>query len=84
MGYVVESKISMTGSSIQTVNIIMGVIYFLPIHMYMILYGSIFMPFQAIIKKQGTSGLPEVHDNIDGTQSCMCCKATHAAEKVSS
>ena len=35
----------------------------------------------AIIKKQGTSGLPEVHDNIDGTQSC---KATHAAEKVSS
>ena len=38
----------------------------------------------AIIKKQGTSGLPEVHDNIDGTQSCMCCKATHAAEKVSS
>ena len=37
-----------------------------------------------MIKKQGTSGLPEVHDNIDGTQSCMCCKATHAAEKVSS
>ena len=40
--------------------------------------------WEAIIKKQGTSGLPEVHDNIDGTQSCMCCKATHAAEKVSS
>ena len=38
----------------------------------------------AIIKKQGTSGLPEVHDNIDGTQSYMCCRATHAAEKVSS
>ena len=38
----------------------------------------------AMFKKQGTSGLPEVHDNIDGTQSCMCCKATHAAEKVSS
>ena len=39
---------------------------------------------KAIIKKQGTSGLPEVHDNIDGIQSFMCCKATHAAEKVSS
>ena len=23
-------------------------------------------------------------DNINGTQSCMCCEATHAAEKVSS
>ena len=37
-----------------------------------------------MFKKQGTSGLPEVTDNIDGTQSCMCCEATHAAEKVSS
>ena len=37
-----------------------------------------------MFKKQGTSGLPEVTDNIDGTQSCMCCKATQAAEKVSS
>ena len=27
------------------------------------------LKFLAIIKKQGTSGLPEVHDNIDGTQS---------------
>ena len=36
--------------------------------------------FWAIIKKQGTSGLLEVHDNIDGTQSCMCCKATHVAD----
>ena len=33
-----------------------------------------------MFKKQGTSGSPEVTDNIDGTQSCMCCKA----EKVSS
>jgi hypothetical protein len=33
---------------------------------------------------KGTSGLPEVTDDIDGTQSCMCCEATHAAEKVSS
>ena len=34
-----------------------------------------------MFKNQGTSGLPV---NIDGTQSCMCCFATHAAEKVSS
>ena len=26
-----------------------------------------------MFKNQGTSGLPEVTDNIDGTQSCMCC-----------
>ena len=38
----------------------------------------------AMFKKQGTSGLPEVTDNIYGTQSCMCCEATNAAEKVSS
>ena len=25
-----------------------------------------------MFKKQGTFGLPEVTDNIDGTQSCMC------------
>ena len=37
-----------------------------------------------MFKKQGTSGLPEVTDNIYGTQSCMCCEATNAAEKVSS
>ena len=37
-----------------------------------------------MFKKQGTSGLPEVTDNINGTQSCMCCEATHAAEIVSS
>ena len=35
---------------------------------------------RARFKKQGTSSLPEVTDNIDGTQSCMCCKATHAAD----
>ena len=38
--------------------------------------------FSAMFKKQGTSGLPEVTDNIDGTQNCMCSKATHAAEIV--
>ena len=47
-------------------------------------YSSLWEDKRAIIKMQGTSGKPEVHDNIDGTQSCMCCKATQAAEKVSS
>jgi hypothetical protein len=46
-------------------------------------YSSLWEDKRAIIKMQGTSGKPEVHDNIDGTQSCMCCFATHAAEKVS-
>ena len=33
-----------------------------------------------MIKKQGASGLPEVTDNINGTQSCMCFEATYAAD----
>ena len=36
---------------------------------YVICYAN--GDFEAIIKKQGTSGLPEVHDNINGTQNCM-------------
>ena len=40
---------------------------------------SIFQQW-AMFKKQGTSGkgtsgLPDVPDNINGTQSCMCCEA---------
>ena len=46
--------------------------------------GEVLEKKWAMFKKQGTSGLPEVTDNIYGTQSCMCCEATNAAEKVSS